>query len=193
MTETLNPKDFNLDDWALDANLPEESADVYKRADVVSELSALKRQIETHREAFAGAEKTAGDVSGIRVLEAKYSELVETFAHSKLTIYVRAITSDEREALRAAHEERTKTWDPQRKNREYGFDLLAASITAVRPLDGDRTDVRWDVHQIKKLEQAIGGSQMSLILAAREVAQNQVPAVDADFLHKPSGSDDGQD
>jgi hypothetical protein len=193
MAETLNPATFNLDDWALDANLPEESADVYKRADVVSELSALKRQIETHREAFAGTEKTAGDVSGLRALEAEYNKLVATFTGSLLTVYVRAITSDEREALRAAHEERTKNWDPERRNREYGFDLLAAAITAVKERDGERIDVRWDVHQIKKLEKAIGGSQMSLILAAREVAQNQAPTVDADFLLKPSGSETGQD
>lgn len=192
MTENLNPAEFNLEDWALDANLPEESADVYKRADVVSELSALKRQIALHREAFGG-EKTAGEESGLSVLEAKYAELVETFGSSLLTIYVRAITSDERETLRAAHEERCKNWDPQRRNREYGFDLLAASITAVRPLGGERTPVRWDVHQIKRLEQAIGGSQMSLILTAREVAQNQVPTVDADFLLKSSGSEAGQE
>jgi hypothetical protein len=192
MTETQNPATFNLDDWALDAGLPEESADVFKRANVVSELSALKRQIALHREA-AGVEKTAVGDSELAALEFKYSELVETFGNSLMTVYVRAITSDEREALRVSHEERCKNWDPQRRNREYGFDLLAAAITAVRPIGGERTDVSWDVHQVKKLEAAIGASQMSLILAAREVAQNHAPTVDADFLQKPSGSETGQD
>lgn len=184
---------FDLEAWAKDANLPEESADVFKRADVIGELSALKRQIENHQEAFSGAEKTAGDVSTLKALQDRYKELYDTFTGSLLTIYVRAITSDEREALRVQHEERTKNWDPQRRNREYGFDLLAAAITAVRPLDGERVDVRWDVHQVKQLEKAIGGSQMSLLLAAREVAQNQAPVVDADFLLSASGSETGEE
>lgn len=193
MTENTNPAaEFNIDDWALDAGLPEESADVYKRTDIVSELSLVMRQIDARREAFAGAEKTAADKSGLRALEKKYDELVKTFTGSMLTIYLRAITSDEREVLRAAHEERCKDMDLALKNREYGFDLLAAAITAVKPLDGERVDVKWDVPAIKKLEKAIGPSQISLILAAREAAQNKLPTVDADFLHKPSGSETGE-
>lgn len=194
MSEAANiATTFDLEAWVTDAGLPEESADVFKRADVVGELSALKRQIDNHAEAFAGAEKTAGDTSGLKALEDRYKELYDTFTGSLLTVYVRAITSDEREELRLAHEERTKNWDPQRRNREYGFDLLSAAITAVRPLDGERVGVRWDVHQIKKLEKAIGAPQMSLLLAAREIAQNQVPTVDADFLHSASGSETGEE
>lgn len=191
MTETLNPATFSLDEWALDANLPEESVDVYKRSDVVGELSALKRQIALHREA-AGVEKTADGDAALAELEAKYSELVETFGSSLLTVFVRGLTSDELNDIREDHEKRTLTWAPLRRNREFGFELLARAIVAVRPTDGERTDVRWDLHQVKRLEKAIGGAQMTLILNAREVAQNQVPTVDADFLHKPSGSDAGQ-
>ncbi len=192
MTENLNPAEFNLDDWALDANLPEESTDVYKRSDVVSELSALKRQIALHREA-SSLEKTAGEETGLGALEARYAELVDTFTDSQLTVYVRGLTTDELTDLRASHDERTKTWEPKKRNLEFGFELLAAAITAVRPLDGERTTVRWDLHQVKKLEKAIGASQMRLILEAREIAQNQVPTVDADFLLRSSVSEDGQD
>lgn len=185
--------EFNLDDWATDANLPEESVDVYKRADVVGELSALKRQITLHREAFSG-EKTAGEESGLAVLEARYAELVETFGHSMLTIYIRALTTDELYEVRQASDERTKGMEPKRQNAEFGFDLLAAAIIAVRPIGEDeRTTVRWDTHKIKQLEKAIGGAQMSLLLQARQIAQNAVPTVDADFLLRPSGSEDGQE
>lgn len=189
-TETA-AKTFDLEAWVTDSGLPEESADVFKKANVIGELSALKRQIELHREAFEGAEKTAADTSTLKGLEDRYEELYQTFVGSMMTVYVRAITSDEREELRAAHAERTKTWDTERRNREYGFDLLAAAITAVRPLDGERYDVRWSVHEVKQLERAIGGSQMALILRAREVAQNQAPVVDADFLPSASGSETG--
>jgi hypothetical protein len=191
MSEIITPAEFNLEEWALDANLPEESADVFKRADVVGELSALKRQIAAHREAFDG-EKSAGEETGLAILERKYAELLQTFSDSLLTVYVRGLTSDELQVIREAHDEGTKTWEPRRRNVEFGFDLLAAAITAVRPYGGERTTVSWDKHQVKKLEKAIGGAQMQLILAAREVAQNQVPAVDADFLLKPSGSEIGE-
>lgn len=193
MSENTNPAaEFDLEAWVTDASLPEETADVFKRADVVGELSALRRRIELLQES-GSTEKAAGETSELKQLTEQYDALVKTFTDSMLTIYVRAITSDEREELRLAHEERTKNWDPQRRNREYGFDLLAASICAVRPLGGERTPVRFDVHKIKQLEKAIGAAQVSMLLTARDIAQNQVPTVDADFLLKSSGSETGEE
>ena len=192
MSETMNPATFSLDDWTLDAALPEESADVYKRADVVGELSRLKRQIALQKEA-SGVEKTAEGDTTLQSLEAEYDTLVETFASSQLTVYVRAITSDELNDLREEHDKETKTWDPIRRNKEFGFKLLAQAIISVKPFEGERTDVRWDLHQVKRLEQAIGPAQIQAILEARQIAQNQLPSVDADFLHSASGSETGAD
>lgn len=189
MTE-MNPATFDLDSWATDASLPQESADVYKRADVVGELSALQRKIAVRRDAAKG-EKTAGGDKELTEMERRYDELVETFTGSKLTVFVRAITSDELADIRAAHDERTKGMEPSRANKEFGFDLLAAAIISVQPIGGERYDVCWDVHQVKRLEKAIGPAQMTEILNARQYAQNAVPTVDADFLHKSSGSDAG--
>jgi len=189
MTE-LNPATFDLDAWATDASLPEESADVYKRADVIGELSALQRKIAIRREAFKG-EKTANGDKELTDMERRHTELVETFAGSKLTVFVRALTSDELADLREAHDKATQGMDPQRANKEFGFDLLAASIISVQPAGEERYDVRWDTHMIKRLEKAIGPAQMTEILNARQYAQNAVPTVDADFLRKSSGTEAG--
>ena len=191
MPENLNPAEFNIEDWLTDAHLPEESAEVYKRPDVISELSSLKRQITIAREA-AAVEKTAGENSELSALEKRYDELVETFGKSQLTIYVRACSPDEIAALRKSHDERTKGWDPKEANADFGYDLLSAGICAVRPFEGERIPVQWSVEQVKKIEATIGGSQMSLVLEARQRAQNATPRVDADFLHKPSGLDAGR-
>lgn len=189
MTE-LNPATFDLDAWATDANLPEESADVYKRADVIGELSALQRKIAICRDAAKG-EKTATGDKELTEMERRHTELVKTFTGSKLTVFVRALTSDEQADLREAHDERTKNMEPLRANKEFGFDLLAAAIVSVQPAGEERFDVRWDSHQVKQLEKAIGPAQMTEILNARQYAQNAVPTVDADFLLRSYGTEAG--
>lgn len=193
MTETTEttPATFNVEDWLLDAHLPEESADVFKRADILGELSALQRQIVVLQEAAGDAEASAGEASELTTLTARYEELRDAFGASLLTIYVRALGPDERVAMRKAHEERTKDLPADEQNKQYGYDLLAASIIAVRPHGGDRTPVAWGPAQVQAVENAIGGAQMSTVLDAHRVAQNKVPAVDADFLLKRSGSEAG--
>jgi hypothetical protein len=192
MTETpITPEEFDVEAWLTDAKMPEESAEVYKRADVIAELQVVKRQIETQREA-ATIEKTAHGDTVLRNLEARYKDLVETFCASKLTIYVRAISPDEQRESREATEKRTEGMEPKLQNMEFGYDLLARSIVAVRPAEGERTDVNWSVKQVKAMEKSIGAAQMSEVLNARMQAQNGLPRVDADFLLKPSGSETGQ-
>jgi 3-deoxy-D-manno-octulosonic acid (KDO) 8-phosphate synthase len=185
------PATFNVEDWLQDAHLPEESADVFKRADVLGELSALQRKIATHQEVAAVAEASAADTSELHTLLARYDELLQTFGDSQLTIYVRAISPDEKRTMRAAHEARTKDMTTLEQNAEFGYDLLAASIVAVRPFGGDRTAVTWSAEQVQALENRIGGAQMSTVLDAHRVAQNKVPVVDADFLRRRSGSEAG--
>lgn len=191
-TETHPAAAFNVEDWLLDAHMPEESADVYKRADVIGELSALRRQIETHQEAAAADEKTAGDTDGLTTLTARYQELLETFAGSQLTVYTRALSPDEKRAIRAESEARTKDLPQAEQNADFGYALLARAIVAVRPFEQDRVEVQWTPTQVRALENKIGQLQVQAILAAHQAAQNQLPAVDADFLQKPSGEGLGQ-
>jgi len=189
MTEN-NPATFDVEDWLTDAALPEESATVYKRPDVIAELTDLKRRIGIESRANE-VEQTAGSKRA-DTLEKEYENLLHTFADSALTIYVRALSPDELKALRAAHEERTTGMDSLAANAEYGFDLLAASITHVKPAGGKRLPANLTPAKVKTMEEAIGGTQMTTVLAARQQAQNALPTVDADFLRKPSGTEAGQ-
>jgi hypothetical protein len=197
MTEALHSPSlndsagFNVEDWLTDAALPEESATVYKRADVVAELTDLKRRLEIEGRA-ADVEQTAGSKRAV-TLEREYKRLLTTFSNSALTVYVRALTREEIKDLRAAAEERTKELDPKEANEEFGYDLLAASIIAVKPAGQKRLPAAFTPDKVKAMEQAIGAIQLQLILAARQQAQNGVPTVDADFLHKLSGTEAGQE
>lgn len=190
MTE-LNPATFDVESWLTDAALPEESATVYKRPDVISELSDLKRRIEIEGRAN-DVEQTAGSKRAA-TLEKEYEKLLRTFSGSALTVYVRALTPDEQKSIRDAHEERTKDMVPADANREFGYDLLAEAITHVKPAGGERVPAKFTTPALKGMRDAIGDVQMSLILAARQQAQNGMPVVDADFLHKRSGTETGQE
>jgi hypothetical protein len=183
---------FNVDDWLQDARLPEESADVYKRADVIGELGALRRKIDVQREAAASPERTAGDAAELTPLEQQYEALLQTFADSQLTVYVRALGPDERRAIREDSEARTKDQPPLDQNADHGLAILSAAVVAVRPYGGQRVDVTWSRDQVRAMENKIGGTQMQQVLHAYQAAQNRVPAVDADFLHRPSGEETGQ-
>jgi len=189
MTEQ-NPATFNVENWLTDAALPEESATIYKRADVVAELTDLKRRIGIVTDA-QDAEPTAGTKRPATLIK-EYEQLLRTFSGSALTVYVRALTSDELKAERAATEERTKDLPSDEANAEFGYDLLAKAIVAVKPAGAkERTPTTFTTEQVKNLKDAIGETQMRLILAARQQAQNGVPTVDADFLPKRSGTEAG--
>lgn len=187
MTET-SPAEFSIEDWLTDAHLPEDSADVYKRPDVISELSALKRRIALESDAVT-VEKTAG-TQRAATLEAEYEKLLHTFADSKLTVYVRALTRDEMKDLRAAHATAVadKVLTDKESNELFGYDLLAKAIIGVRPVGKERQPATFTPAKVKALEEAIGAVQLPAILEARQRAQNEAPAVDADFLRRPSGT-----
>lgn len=182
---------FDVEAWLQDAAMPEHSADVYKRADVIGELEVLQRQITLRREANQ-LEKTAHGDKVLAEYERRYAELVDTFTGSLITIYARAISPDERRAIRKEAEEASQGKDPDEQNALFGYGVLARAIVAVRPFEGERTPVSWNATTIRTLENRIGGTQMSAVLDAHRIAQNQIPAVDADFLQKPSGGDAGQ-
>lgn len=189
MTE-LNPATFDVEGWLTDAALPEESATIYKRPDVVAELSDLKRRISIEKRAD-DAEQSAASQSG-SALEREYETLLRTFSDSALTVYVRALTRDEMSELRAASEKRTEAMEPKDANQEFGYALTAAAIVAVKPAGGKRAPVTFTAEKVKAMEKAIGSTQMQLILAAKQQAQNGLPNVDADFLRKPSGTEAGR-
>lgn len=192
MTESApTPAGFNVEDWLTDAALPQESATVYKRADVVAELTELKRRIDIETR-VEEAEPTAGSKRPATLIR-QYEEHLKTFSDSALTVYVRALTAQELKDHRAATEERTKDMPSDEANLEFGFDLLATAIIGVKPAGATEVlPASFTADKVKAMRDAIGDTQMRLVLAARQQAQNGVPTVDADFLRKPSGTGTGQ-
>lgn len=194
MTETLHPvadpAEFEFEEWLQDARLPEESVQVYKRADIIAELSDLKRRIALEDRA-ASDERTAEDAA-LSPLEEQYLAALKVFSESALTVYVRALTEEELRLQRKATEERTKELPPLEQNLEFGYDLLAASIIALKPAGGQRKPVKFTPAKVRALRNAIGDTQVEQILTARQIAQKAMPSVDADFLQKRSGGDAGQ-
>jgi len=190
MTETPNNEaTFSVDDWLADANLPEESTVVYKRADVISELTRLKHEIEIEQE--ADGERSAADASPTKELERKYQHLINVFGDSALTVYVRALTPDEKGDIRKASDEAAEkgSWDNVKANRDHAARLLSKAVVGVKePRDEARKDVFWAPATIIKMEDKLGSVQMSHIMHAYQTAQNAMPSVDADFLHTRSGS-----
>jgi hypothetical protein len=191
MTE-LNPFTFDVESWLTDAALPEESATVYKRADVVSELSDLKRRIDietrsTDPEQSSAAKRPAG-------LERQYEELLHTFSDSALTVYVRALTDDELTAVREEFEAGPgKDLTGGAHSLQLGYWGIARSIIAVKPAGGTRQPVTMTPDAVKAMKDAIGSAQMAKIVVARKRAQDGLPQVDADFLRKRSGSETGDE
>jgi len=198
MTETLHPVPdpaaFDVEGWLQDAHLPEESATVYKRPDVVAELTDLKRRIELESRdvSIAAAERTSSEAA-LSLLEQEYLGLLETFSKSALTVYVRALTGDELRTIRTEVEARTKDDAPDVGNTEFGYAILAAAIVAVKPAGGERTPVTFTPDKVKALKNAIGETQVTQILEARQTAQNALPVVDADFLRRRSGTEIGDE
>lgn len=195
MSDTLapvpDPTTFDVEAWLQDAHLPEESVTVYKRPDVVAELSDLKRRIELEDRA-AAAERTAGEAA-LTPLEQEYQALLQAFSQSGLTVYVRALTDDEMQALRTSTEANTKALPVEEQNKAFGVALLAAAVVAVKPAGGQRTPATFTPAKVLALKDAIGDVQVSQILVARQVAQNAMPTVDADFLRSRSGTETFQE
>lgn len=185
--ETAQKFDFNS--WFGNAALPVESADVYTRGDLVGRINYLGRRIEEEqRVAAAGVEGEAslGEATTVEDLTEEYTTLLQEFADSRVTVYLRALTKPERKAVRKAHDAAQKGI----KEGDEGFvlRLVAASIVGLQaPGQTERTDVRMTLGQVQDLYTRIGEAQMSELYRAEETATNAAPRVSADFLPKPSG------
>lgn len=179
MTKKLDPNAFNFSDWFGDANRPEESADVFTRNSLVSEINRLQRQIEEDDRA-ADPEASLGD-EAVSANEKELAELLQQFVDSKVTVYVKALTPGERTAIRKAHE---ASGQP---NEDFTTRVLSASITALRKPGGARTPANLSYSDVLKLIEQIGDAQIEALFNAYRQATSGLPTVDADFLLKRSG------
>lgn len=185
-TETPTPETFNLDDWLNDANLPEESCRVYKRGDVISELSSLREQIEDQEAALT---LTQTDREKLLDLWERYEELLTVFGDSAITVYVQAVPRSKLREIKKQMEKREKAeeWDRQRGNEEFGYATIAESIVGLQEPGKDRFAVRFSAKDARLLEDKIGSGQFGAIMQAKTRADSAIKEPDADFLRKRSG------
>lgn len=175
MTE-VTPQDFDLDAWLEDAERPARSVTVYQKAGLIADLDALAEQIE-NAEADESAEliyeRSIGESSESQKLRAKYAQLAQQFHDSALVIKIEGRDDAEKRDLATANPGLTGT--------ELGRVVIADAIQSPK----------FTPAQLEKLAKRIGEPQFNQVIARFHEACNEIPAVSADFLPKPSTPDDG--
>lgn len=186
MPETLSPETFDFDEWFADANLPEESADIYTRADVISELRDLERRIELADTVEDAGEKTISEKPASAQLRDQYEKLAETFTNSKITVYLRALTGTKRQEILEVHNAAQKKDKNKETDAEFMFRLLSESIVGLKRAGGERKPVKLGQADVRRLYLQVGDAQIQVLRNAYLSASNAAPEVSADFL--PSAS-----
>ena len=203
MTENIAPvtpeTGFDMEAWLFDADLPQQSATVFKAGRLPAEAGALKEAIQIERGQL-DQESSAAETSKLAKLEARYAAVLQEWVASKITVYVTAIPKEKIREMRAANTIATEGMDPAVSNELFGYDLLAAAIIGIAEPGKEYVDengkpfpygkVKLKTNQLRGMEKKIGATQMQLIIAARQTAQSGLPDVDADFLLESSGNNE---
>jgi len=194
MTE-LNPSEFDFEAWIDDARLPEGSTTVYKRADLVAKIDHLARQIRVETDAQAG-EKTSAGSALLTKLTKERQALMEAFARSEVTFYLRALPQSRIKEIVDEHQiaEGDTREAELIKRVDLNRALLAESIVALESPTLEKRDIKLTLQLVATLEAKIGAAQLSKLLVKRQQVQSEAPAPDADFLPDASGTshDSGQ-
>jgi len=188
MTE-LNPSDFDFEAWIDDARLPEGSTTVYKRADLVAKIDHLARQIRVETDAI-GNEMVSGGSPLLAKLTKERQALMEAFARSEVTFYLRALPQSR---IKEIVDEHQIADDDTReeglvKRVDLNRALLAESIVALESPTLEKRDIKLTLPLVATLEAKIGAAQLSKLLVKRQQVQSEAPAPDADFLPDASGT-----
>ena len=187
-TTDRSPETFDIDAWLQDAHLPEDSCVIYKRPDVIAELSELKARIEDEQAADVKVGKTLGAKSELNKMQKRYDELLKTFADSRATIIVRALSESRIREMSGDYKAKGGKAKDDTAALEQGYAVVAESVVGLQDADGERREVSLTLDQVKSLEDRIGGSQLAKIREAWRRAQMQSPEVTVDFLSKHSGT-----
>lgn len=191
MTEQ-NPETFELEAWLQDARLPEDSETVYKRGDLVAEINHLARQIRVEAEAQSG-EKTSGGNPALTKLGKDREKLMQAFAASEMTFYLRAIPREKIVEIGSKYFTDESATREERLTKQVNLnrELLAESIVSVESPRLEKRDIKMTVPLVATLEAKLGVAQLTKLLQKRMQVQNELPEPDADFL--PSASGGSQD
>lgn len=187
----LNPAEFDFEAWIDDARLPEGSETVYKRADLVAKIDHLARQIRVETDATAGEKTSASPL--LASLRKEREKLMQDFAASEMTFYIRALPTERIKAIVAEHPE-VKSEDKDvalAAQVSINRQLLAESIVALESPRLEKRDITMTVPLVATMEAKIGAAQLAKLLVKRTEVQSEAPTPDADFLPGASGTSQG--
>lgn len=175
---TKNANNFDFTEWFGDANVPEESVDVFTATHLVGEINALQRRIADN-DAVADVERSLSDE--MSDVEEELAALLQQFADSRRTFYLRGLDQAARRDIRKAHE---ASGQP---DEDFALRCVAASTVALRKPGGERTPLKLTLSTVQKLHKQLGEGQMSQLFEGYMQATSGIPNVDADFLLRRSG------
>lgn len=142
---TKSTDEFDLDDWISGAKLPEKSATVYGRADLVAEYEALDRQLRGEGKPEFVDDRLTGDP---RVsLAQRMDQIRKDMEASALTFRFRAVLDSETKALREGN-----------KGSEEDLTFQILSVQCVAP--------RVSPEQWPRIREKIGDGQFAHLLEA---------------------------
>ena len=95
------PTDFDLESWISGAKLPEKSATVYGRADLVAEFEELDRQLRAEGKGDLEDGRMTGDPKV--AIAQRMEEVRQALQSSALTFRFRAALDSETKPMREAH------------------------------------------------------------------------------------------
>lgn len=179
MTKKTNAADFDFAEWIGGGSVPEESIDIFTATNLVGEINALTRQIQED-DRGRDVEPSLGDEASPE--EERLAELLTEYLASKRTVYIKGLQPGELIAIRKAHEA------SGRPDHDFPERCLSASIVAMRRPRGERTPVNLSLSAVQKMHKQIGDGQMAALFQTYQQATKGIPAVDADFLLRRSGS-----
>jgi len=141
--------DFDLDAWIDGAKLPEKSATVYGRADLVAEYEALDAQLRAEKAKSVDDERLTGDPK-VAIAE-RMADVRDRLQGSALTFRFRALLDSESKPIREAH---------KGSDDELTFKLLSVQV-----LEPKVSPEQWP-----KIRERIGDGQFSHLVEAAGAA-----------------------
>lgn len=178
------PQKFEFSEWFGDEDVPEASLDVFLATGMVGEIQALQRRIEEGDRVRDVEASLADDQSDD---EEALAALLQEFADSRVTVYIKGLTHNERRAIRKAHDA------SHQPDEDFPERCLASSIVALKKANGTREDVSMSLSAVQKLHKKVGDGQFAQLFQTYQQATSGIPHVDADFLLKRSGQANTQE
>lgn len=202
------PVAFDLDDWIDGGAVTEHSVPIYSRPDLAAVLEDWERR-RKHAKIVAGDDEALGGES-IEDLEAEGRAIYKQWIESKATWYVRALTPERLDELRAAANipspipdlksgnEAAKAKHAKRQEKrakeieaaagELQLTTIAEAVNRIEGANGSSAD-GVTVEQLRRLRERLGAIQIRGLYNTAMLASLKEPELSPDFSGSTSRSD----